>query len=171
MPSSCWPELLKFNKWPFFSLSFICNISAYLLFQTNFFFHHKVLFSPMSFVFKVFLLGHLAPLQHADNKCNFQHCSPQMLLFATETMKALPWLQQECCLCSKGSTGYQHTAVLPWWGQKHCWGQKAQRKEQRTFLCFREIFFFQLQFDLRLKVSIIKAHCMAYCGCPSSHNF
>lgn len=37
MPSSCWPELFKFNKWPFFSLSFICNISAYLLFQSNFF--------------------------------------------------------------------------------------------------------------------------------------
>lgn len=29
-----------------------------------------------------------------------------MLQFATETIKALPWLQQECCLCSKGSTGY-----------------------------------------------------------------
>lgn len=56
---------------PFFSLSFICNISAYLLFQTNSFSHHKVLFSLVSFVFKVFLLGRLAPLQRADSKMQF----------------------------------------------------------------------------------------------------
>lgn len=75
-------------------------------------------------------------------KCNFQNCSPQMLKFATETIKAFPWLQQECCLCSRGSTGYMgRILALPWWGQEHCWGQKAQRKEQRTFLYFRNIFF------------------------------
>lgn len=56
---------------PFFSLSFICNISAYLLFQANSFFRHKVLFSPVSFVFKAFLLGRLAPLQRADSKMQF----------------------------------------------------------------------------------------------------
>lgn len=55
----------------FFSLSFIRNISAYLLFQANSFSHCKVLFSPVSFVFKVFLLGHLAPLQRADSKMQF----------------------------------------------------------------------------------------------------
>lgn len=55
-----------------FLLSFIyMQYKCLSLFQTNSFFHHNVLFSPVSFVFKVFLLGHLASLQHADNKMQF----------------------------------------------------------------------------------------------------
>lgn len=91
---------------PFFSLSFICSVSAYLLFQTNFFPITKYCFLLRLLSLKYFCWAVWLHSSVQTTKYNFQNCSPQVLQFAREIIKALPCQQQECCLCSRGSTGY-----------------------------------------------------------------